>query len=278
MGKIKNYLKRIISVITILVFTPLSAFATANTHSVDFEADSSQYASIAGGSQTGLNFTGDFTIEAWFKPESLALNHYLAARDSDTGGTGRAWNFYVNSSNKLVVEYFSNDSTVTTIVSTNAVLVDAGVWYHLAMSVDVSAKTGIAYVNGYAVATDAGVGSATSIRNVSTTFTIGTRDRPTGAPDSFADGLVDEVRIWNDIRDSAEISANWKKELVGDEANLVAYYKMNNDFVDETSNNNDLTAVNSPVFSTDVPFTGADGAPQMNWSFVYYKAEEILTV
>jgi len=44
------------------------------------------------------------------------------------------------------------------------------------------------------------------------------------------------------------------------EAGLVAYYKFNDSALDETSNNNDLTLVNSPTYSTDVPFSGVVAA------------------
>jgi len=40
-------------------------------------------------------------------------------------------------------------------------------------------------------------------------------------------GQMDEVRIWNDVRTQAEITANMNTELTGSEANLVAYYKFN---------------------------------------------------
>ena len=43
----------------------------ANSHSLDLESSSSQYASITDASQTGLDITGDLTIELWAKFESL---------------------------------------------------------------------------------------------------------------------------------------------------------------------------------------------------------------
>ena len=42
------------------------------------------------------------------------------------------------------------------------------------------------------------------------------------------DGEIDELRIWDDNRTQAEIKANMFIELEGDEANLIAYYKMSN--------------------------------------------------
>jgi len=37
-------------------------------------------------------------------------------------------------------------------------------------------------------------------------------------------------------------------------AGLVGYWRFENNYLDETTNNNDLTASGSPVFSTDIPF------------------------
>ena len=68
------------------------------------------------------------------------------------------------------------------------------------------------------------------------------------------DGLIDEVRVWNDIRSGAEISANYQQQLTGSEANLVGYWRFNNDLTDETSSNNTLTNNNSATFNTDTPF------------------------
>jgi hypothetical protein len=69
------------------------------------------------------------------------------------------------------------------------------------------------------------------------------------------DGYLDDVRVWDDLRSGAEISANYDSELVGDEANLQGYWKLNNDWTDTHANSNDLTPQNSPVFqSGDLPF------------------------
>ncbi|MFK5878368.1 MAG: T9SS type A sorting domain-containing protein [Flavobacteriaceae bacterium] len=42
------------------------------------------------------------------------------------------------------------------------------------------------------------------------------------------DGMMDEVRLWNDVRTESEIRENMFKNFVGDEANLVAYYNLDN--------------------------------------------------
>jgi len=56
-------------IFSLLVFL-LPSFAFAASASIDLERSSSQYLSITDASQTGLDFTGDFTIEGWVKLES----------------------------------------------------------------------------------------------------------------------------------------------------------------------------------------------------------------
>lgn len=231
--------------------------ADENTHSIDLEASSSQYLSITGGDQTGLNFTGDFSFEAWVKLESSGITQMILAKDSTTGGTGRAWGFYIDSGNKLTLEYFANDSTHTIHASTNSLITEGlatGEWHHLAVTADVSAKTVLMYLNSSSISVTQVSSNASAVANVATKVAIGARDRPTGSPSGFLDGLIDEVRAWNDIRTGTEISDNYQDELVGNEAGLVAYWRLNNNCIDKTSNGNILTPNASPVFSTDLPF------------------------
>lgn len=44
---------------------------------------------------------------------------------------------------------------------------------------------------------------------------------------NYFKGKIYEVRIWNDVRSDAEISANWNKALTGEEQGLIAYYQLN---------------------------------------------------
>ena len=103
------------------------------------------------------------------------------------------------------------------------------------------------FVDGSSIGTS-GSGK-TSIADKTADFEIGAQD---DGSNSF-DGKIDDVRVWSDIRTDAEISNNYQQELIGNEAGLVGYWKLNNGLTDETSNNNDLTNNNSVTFSTDVP-------------------------
>ena len=93
-------------------------------------------------------------------------------------------------------------------------------------------------------------------------------------------GKIDEVRIWNTTRTQTEISNNMQGELTGNEAGLIAYYKMTDAF-GETLTDNAAGALNSGfmypgvdwVVNSILPlnfisFTAANKAPavQLNWT------------
>jgi len=219
----------------------------ANTHSLDLESGSNQYAAIADGSQTGLDITTDYSIEAWVKIES-SKTHVVVGKDNV--GVSRAYRFIINSDNTIRTTFYGSGSL--TDFQSNPTIT-TGVWTHIAVTVDISVPDCTFYINGSSVAKTTNSSGATTIDNSTAEFAIG-RNLNSGSGVNYFDGLVDEVRVWSDIRTAGEISNNYETELTGSEANLVGYWKLNNNYLDETSNNNDLTASGSPVFSTDIPF------------------------
>lgn len=123
--------------------------------------------------------------------------------------------------------------------------------YHVAMSINDSTISFL--VNG-AVQGATDTISYTREHNATADFLVGA----TGFDTETLDGQIDEVRVWKYHRTAAEILANKSLELTGAEGSLVSYYKFNNDLLDAvTANNNDLTGVNDPSFSTRVPFGGS---------------------
>ncbi len=212
-----------------------------NTHSLDLELDSSQSASIADASQTGLDLAGDCTFELWFKPETsdTTLRRLIAKWEDGTDQS-----YIIDFKSDLV--RFVSDGGAGTVVRSWAVTINAGTFYHIAVTFDASEGNAIMYLDTVGQGTDNDAN--TSIRNSAVDFFLGA-----DTDGSFYDGLLDEVRIWDDIRTSTEIADNWKKDVTG-QANLVAYWKLNNGYLDETANDNDLTANNTPTFSTTVPF------------------------
>jgi hypothetical protein len=230
----------------------------ANTHSLDLEASSSQYASIADGSQTGLDLSGDFTLEAWIRFESLPGSGRFGIVDKADGGNGQtAYSLYYDLANSRIALFISDDGSggantegyVSWSPSTDT-------WYHVAVSYNTSTTTAKFYIGESQQGSDVTTFDQASIFNSDKEFIIGASHGNPSIIASFFDGLVDEVRVWSDVRTITEIADNYDLELEGDEANLVGYWQFNNDYLDQTSNDNDLTASGSPVFSSTVPFVG----------------------
>lgn len=232
----------------------------ANTHSLDLELSSSQYAKIADGSQTGLDLSTDFSFEAWIKLEQLpsvaGSIFYIIAKDDGT--TNRSYGLFISNSDDKLKCTFHNGANATNYEMDEAfVSGDVGTWIHVAAVADISGPTVTFYKNGSASAGTANTTNATSITNTAEDFDIGCRDS-SGTPGLFFDGKIDEVRVFSDIRTSGEILGAYNRELTAAEiadSKTVGYWKFNNSYLDETGNNNDLTASGSPVFSTDVPFS-----------------------
>lgn len=222
----------------------------ADTHSLDLERNLSQYASITDANQTGLDITGDITVEVWIKPESVpggtSATHTILSKYV-TESHSYIFAIYTNGSGTLGSYMFLSDVDAGGEFLFKAYTFSAATWYHIAWAWVAATSTCTFYVNGASIGT--AVGTKTSINNGSAPFSLGTFEN--GA--EGWDGLLDEVRVWNDIRTPTEISDNYKKELVGTESGLAGYWRLNNNYTDETSNNNTLTPSGLPVFSTDIP-------------------------
>ena len=234
-----------------------------NTHSIDFELSSSQSLTITDAAQTGLDITTDFSMEAWVNLEQLPSTAGAAfdiMSKLDAGATGAGgYIFAITTSDKLQIYWEGTENSGHSRMDMDEAFDsgDLGNWIHVAVTVDVSVPSAEFYKNGVAKSDTVGSSTRTNIIGNANDFFV---SRKYNADSEHFDGLIDELRIWNDIRTGTEILDNYQKELVGDEAGLVAYWKLNNNSLDETSNDNDLTQTNSPVFSTSVPFSGAAAA------------------
>ena len=237
-----------------LLFMANISFA-ANTYSADFEASNSEYFSITDASQTGLDITGDMTVEAWVKFEALPTSGTSMEIATKYGAAGQR-------SYRLIVENQSGSQKIGMVTSANGTdvstgFIDAslqvGEWTHLVWVYDASAGQLEAFVNAVSVGTASGLN--TSLHNGTADFRIG---RYEGG--SYLDGKLDDVRVWSDVRTSTEIANNYQSELAGTEGNLVGYWKLENGATDETSNNNDLTNNNTVTFTNDIPFVGVSAS------------------
>lgn len=234
--------------LVLLTFLVPALIWAANSKSLDLESGSSQYAGRA--DSASLDLSGNFTIELWIRGESFATGENNLVSKYDDPSNQRAYRVRLtDSGTNLYVAISSNGSTAAEDFV--AVNLSTGVWYHLA--VVYTASTGVVeyYKNGVSLGTKSGF--PTSIHNSNADFQVGAKTYNNGG---YFDGLIDDVRVWSAVRTAAQITENYKKELTGTESNLQGYWKLNGDYEDATSNNNDLTASGTPIFSDDLPFSG----------------------
>lgn len=230
----------------------------ANSHSLDLELTSSQYASRA--DTASLSITDDISFSAWVKVEQLpstAAGSFSICSKGDNGAGTESWVFYITSADKLSLIWSSDGGSINrTIFTSDATVLaggDVGSWVHFAVAADVGAKTATMYKNGASIASTKTTDLASAIYDGNGSTAIGCL--PAASPTFFMDGMMDEVVITSDIMTSTEIGflyAGW--DATQKVNNIAAYWKLNNDYTDSSGNGNTLTASGSPVFSTSVPF------------------------
>mgnify|MGYP003384325531 CR=1 FL=1 len=166
-----------------------------------------------------ISNNNQFTIEAWMKTTSNldAKNIVGLGRNSTdidhiqirtTGGEFALW-----------IRDHGQGGSVS-----SGTAVNDGKWHHVAVSKDGS--TYKLYVDGELKTNVLANTDPSLLFPVLDTFTIGAMNR-NGTYEYEFDGSIDEVRVWEDVRTQSEIQTNFNNELVGDEENLVAYYKFN---------------------------------------------------
>lgn len=226
-----------------LFLLPNVGHAAFPTNSILFVAASSQVASIAYASQTGLELSGtDFTIEFWYKPTAFgAVNQTFFSRGYESGESGvrAVWNngSGLNLSMANAGSYYNLNGWGESL--------STGTWYHIAFVFDYASNTAELFINGTSQGTKtvsgASVGSINDPAHVGATI---------GAA-WFADGNIGLERIWKVKRTQAQIDAN-KCTILGSTTNLSAEWTFDNTYNDNSGNSNTLTGSGSPTFPSDV--------------------------
>lgn len=232
------------SSILILIASPV----LANTYSADFERDNIQYLSIADGTQTGLEPSTYLTIEADYKMESANNFAYIVYKHNAYLAQ-RQYSMTIGADN-LITCNIADVGTTNSMTVTNNTALSVGVWYHVACSFNTVSDIANISIDGVDD-TASYSGTSSGIRNGTAPFQIGAYLGSSIA--NTLDGLLDNVRIWSSYRTASDVLADYQTELTGSETDLQGYWRMENDFLDETANNNDLTNNNSVSFSLDIP-------------------------
>lgn len=245
-----------ILLIICLSFLDMHSVLAANTYSINLEESSSQYLSISDAAQTGLDITGDLSIMAWLNFETLPVNDGITfALASKFEWDSRSWyiQFRKDSGANRIV-FVHNDGSSNYSIYNNWTPPSADTWIHFAFTYDASAGSYEIWKDGVSQGTASGCGN--SLNNSSYPFQIGSL--MSGNIDF--DGKIDEFGIYNTLLSEATIQADYNSgngtERSGSETGIQGGWRFEDNLLDVSSNDNDLTNNNSATYSADVPFAG----------------------
>jgi len=236
-----------------------------NTHSIDLERSSTQYASIEDEDQIGLDVSNTLTFALWakFETDPNSIDNALIAKRVSTGNQRAYIWYFAGGGTTLWLETNTDGSTAGCGVGVSMDLT-TGTWYHLALT-----KSGTSvkfYLNGSQQGSTQTCSSAT-IYDSTADFRIGTWEQD---PSGFAtDGLIDDVRVWSRELSSTEIAGLYSSPpAFANGASLQGWWRFNNGYTDSSSNANTLSGGGSPVFGVDVPFEFDEGGSRPD-SYIY---------
>lgn len=145
----------------------------------------------------------------------------------------------------------SSTGTNAEFLTQNLPTLVTGSWNRLSISWQASVSTALFYLNANFLA--ASTGTLTAINSNAALLYVGA-NKGASAIQNFFNGLIDDVRVWSGVQTAAQIFQNNLIQVAGASAGLEAYYELNGTAADLTGNANNLTLVNSPTYSTNVPF------------------------
>jgi len=153
----------------------------------------------------------NYTVEFWFRTEDPEAGLY-AVVDQNLGAGGHDRHLFLAGGN-LKVRTWN-----TEIIQTEGLNLADGQWHHIAHTLGRKANGQQLFVDGKLAAQ----GSKTSSNfNWQKHINIGYSN---DAGTQHLVGSIDELRIWRVVRTEEEINASMNKQLIGDEARLLAYY------------------------------------------------------
>jgi hypothetical protein len=203
-------------VIALCILLATAAFAQNNTLKFDGTND---YILVANNSSLE-NWDG--TIEAWFKPDWMPGSNGQNPCIISMRGNNDHNRYSIHINDNL--DKIGLATTGPTGYQTVNYTFTKGQWYHLALVVKWNNSSEF-YINGISIGT---VSNFININQTGLPLTIGWSNDDAYTKEHF-NGMIDEVRIWDEYRTTTEIRQNMYRELPNpsSETKLVAYYKFN---------------------------------------------------
>lgn len=186
-------------------------------------------------------FNGDFTIEGWVYVRSY--NNWSRLLDFSNGGdVNEVYLALSGGTGGYPTLGVLLGGPRYTITASQQLPLDQ--WTHLAATL--SGTTGTIYING------TNVGSGFTLSPYNAVLTNNFFGRSAFAGDTNANAMFDEIRIWRGARTQAQIQQGMNHALSGSEANLVGYWRFDEDAglltADFTGHSTNAMLVNGPTW------------------------------
>ncbi len=210
------------------------------------------YINLTGSGVDYFGTTG--TIEGWW--------YFNGTAGGNVANTQRLWGLDTDSECR-----FSAAGTLSCEVGGSTTTSPAGyfknqTWYHITYTWNETTNVAEIWAGTDAIA------PVRITNNTGWTGTVSTKgaginvNMSPGNAGQIVNGYVSEVRMWNDVRTSGEITANSAAgTLVGNEAGLIGLYGFNGDYTDKSGNGADaVVAGTGGALSTTVPSNESGGS------------------
>lgn len=188
----------------------------------------------------------NITIELWFRPTKAGV---LASETSFNAIYDRA-----------VVEILPSGNVQAGLNGLTPISVGDAVfdeWNHVALRYNAATQTMDAFLNGVRSATRTGVRITPVERGVQGQFAFGRNATTKLGTGEFFGGDLDEIRVWNVVRNNEDLTSARFNLLAGDEPGLVLYWRGNptatNLITDLSPNNNFGVNVGAEVVLSSAP-------------------------
>ena len=197
-----------------------------------------------------IDLTNQMTIEFWVKPSAFLNNgsRIITKVFATTPyGTYGVYEVFIASNGNFPVFNLvdtQDDNHQVYLHSDQGGALNINTWIHIAVTYDGSYMR--IFYNGELQSYNQ---VSMTIKETNYPLFFG-RWNPSG--NEFS-GYIDELRIWNVAKTQSEILLNKNKILTGNESGLLAYYRFENDCLDETSHNNDGTGYGITYALSQVP-------------------------
>ena len=209
------------------------ALTSANNQAVQFNG-STQYVTFGAAPQLNAQ---NFTLELWFRRtgtgvgvstggDGVANAIPLLTKGRSESSVGMNWFLGIDATSGVLVADFEDNATAANHPVAGTTVVTTNVWHHAAAVYDTASDTWQLYLDGVLDRTLALGGNFTPDSASTSHAAIGSALTSTGAAAGFFAGTIDEVRIWNTVRNAGQIQSARDQELTSG-TGLLGRYGLN---------------------------------------------------